>query len=54
MLCLHKHSIGACSPIESLMQPLAFIRQHVELILRGLAAEPKAAKAKPPATRARR
>lgn len=37
MLCLHKHSVGACAPIESLMQPAPFIRQHVELLLRGLA-----------------
>jgi hypothetical protein len=56
MLCLHKHSVGACAPIESLMQPLEFIRQHVELILRGLAAEPvtaaKAETAGAPSTRA--
>jgi AcrR family transcriptional regulator len=39
MLCLHKHSLGACSPVPTLMEPLPFIRQHVELVLRGLAAD---------------
>jgi len=40
MLCLHKHSIGACTTIEQTMQePHAFIRQHLALVLRGLQSE---------------
>ncbi|WP_372525705.1 TetR/AcrR family transcriptional regulator [Piscinibacter sp.] len=36
MLCLHKHSLGACSAIESLGHPHDFIQQHIDLVLRGL------------------
>lgn len=36
MLCLHKHSIGACVPLSNEVDPHAFIRQHVELVLQGL------------------
>ena len=36
MLCLHKHSVGACSPVESLLDPREFVQQHIELILNGL------------------
>lgn len=36
MLCLHKHSIGACMPMNTEIEPHAFIRQHIELVLRGL------------------
>jgi AcrR family transcriptional regulator len=39
MLCLHKHSLGACAPATELMDPHAFIRQHVELVLHGLRAD---------------
>lgn len=35
MLCIHKHSIGACIPQHAL-DGKAFIRQHVELVLAGL------------------
>jgi len=36
MLCLHKHSLGACAPVQSLLDPRAFVREHIELILAGL------------------
>lgn len=36
MLCLHKHSLGACLPPESFVDPRAFIRQHIALVLHGL------------------
>jgi AcrR family transcriptional regulator len=39
MLCLHKHSMGACGFADShLTQPAEFIRQHLDLILNGLRA----------------
>ncbi len=40
MLCLHKHSLGACAPATEMMDPHAFIRQHVEIVLRGIEAPP--------------
>lgn len=36
MLCLHKHSIGACVPMSAEVDPHVFIGQHVELVLKGL------------------
>lgn len=36
MLCLHKHSLGACAPATEMVDPHAFIRQHVQLVLHGL------------------
>jgi AcrR family transcriptional regulator len=36
MLCLHKHSLAACAPMESAVEPKRFIAQHVELVLHGL------------------
>lgn len=37
MLCLHKHSMGACGFADShLTHPAEFIRQHLDLILNGL------------------
>ena len=42
MLCLHKHSMGACGFADShLTHPAEFIRQHLDLILNGLRAGPK-------------
>jgi len=39
MLCLHKHSMGACGFADAhLTQPAEFIRQHLDLILNGLRA----------------
>ena len=40
MLCVHKHSLGACTPMEEEVDPHVFIRQHVELVLGGLLADP--------------
>lgn len=36
MLCLHRHSLGACTP-DSRLQPRRFIAAHVDLVLDGLA-----------------
>lgn len=38
MLCIHKHSMGACCPNDSLIDPQLFIRQHMDLVLHGLKA----------------
>jgi hypothetical protein len=40
MLCLVKHSVGACRPEPLMLDPHHFIRQHIDLLLRGLLAEP--------------
>jgi AcrR family transcriptional regulator len=43
MLCLHKHSMGACGFADShLTKPAEFIRQHLDLILNGLRPGPTA------------
>lgn len=37
MLCVHKHSLGACGLMDSMaLDPRRFIRQHIELLLAGL------------------
>ena len=36
MLCVNKHSLGACVPVDALMQPEVFVRQHMELIITGM------------------
>ena len=36
MLCLHKHSVGACSPMNTAIDGHRFIRQHIDLLLDGL------------------
>jgi hypothetical protein len=37
MLCVHKHSIGACSiGHQDHFEPRKFVRAHVDLIVRGL------------------
>ena len=38
MLCLHKHSLGACVPMEDEVDPKVFIREHIELVLAGMRA----------------
>lgn len=44
MLCLHKHSMGACGFADlQLTRPASFIRQHMDLVLNGLRATPPAA-----------
>lgn len=41
MLCLHKHSLGAClAADQQLVDPPAFIRHHLNLLLDGLRAGP--------------
>lgn len=35
MLCLHKHSLGACVPLHA-VEPHRFIREHINLMLTGL------------------
>lgn len=37
MLCLHKHSLGVCVPLHA-VEPHRFIREHIDLMLTGLAA----------------
>lgn len=36
MLCMHKHSLGACSTVPSLMFPRDFIFQHMDTVTRGI------------------
>ncbi len=36
MLCLHKHSIGACGPLERQVDAVHFIRAHIDLLVNGL------------------
>jgi AcrR family transcriptional regulator len=40
MLCVHKHSLGACARVQQMVDPHTFIDQHIELILGGLRAQP--------------
>ena len=42
MLCLHKHSIGACQQMGPTMDPRSFIRTHVDVVVRGLLKRPDA------------
>lgn len=42
MLCVHKHSIGVCAPVEGLHDAPRLIRAHVELVLHGLMYDPPA------------
>lgn len=37
MLCVHRHSVGACAPGDAL-HARRFVEQHVELVVRGLQA----------------
>jgi AcrR family transcriptional regulator len=36
MLCLHKHSLGVCKPVPSLLDARGFIEQHIDLLLTGM------------------
>ncbi|RZS57197.1 TetR/AcrR family transcriptional regulator [Sphaerotilus mobilis] len=36
MLCVHRHSLGACEAVSDMGQPIDFIRAHFALLLRGL------------------
>ena len=42
MLCLHKHSLGACAHVREMMDPQKFIRTHVDVVMRGLIVRPDA------------
>ena len=42
MVCIHKHSLGACSTSPGLLNPAEFVRNHIELVLHGLLAAPSA------------
>jgi AcrR family transcriptional regulator len=44
MHCVHKHSLGACVPMDSLLDPRRFVHQHIDLVVRGLLAPPPAKK----------
>ena len=46
MLCLHKHSLGACSQMEAMMDPQSFIKTHVDVVVRGLLVREQAKVAK--------
>jgi hypothetical protein len=39
MMCLHKHSLGACAGIAPEVDPDTFIAEHLELLLHGLVAK---------------
>ena len=47
MLCVNKHSLGACVPTDVLMQPEVFVRQHMELIITGMLKPSSAVRLKP-------
>lgn len=47
MLCLHKHSLGACVPLHDL-DPHRFIHAHIELVLGGMLAPAQAGAARQP------
>ena len=51
MLCIHKHSLGACAMVHELVDPHTFIRHHVDLVLRGIRVEPVRRTATKTATR---
>jgi TetR/AcrR family transcriptional regulator len=42
MLCLHKHSLGACAGSGPMMDAPSFIRTHVDVVVRGLLVRPDA------------
>jgi TetR/AcrR family transcriptional regulator len=51
MLCLHKHSLGACAGMGPLMDPRSFIETHVDVVVRGLLVRPAVAPAATPRSR---
>lgn len=36
MVCVHRHTIGACITVDPLLDPPDFFQQHVDLVLHGL------------------
>jgi len=47
MLCLHKHSSSACAAMATMMDPLSFIKTHVDVVLHGLLVRHENAAAEP-------
>ena len=41
MLCIYKHSLGACASLEQLPDPAQFIVAHINLMLDGMLAHPR-------------
>ncbi len=41
MLCLHKHTLGACGCEAQGIEPRQFVRDHVDLVLKGLLVRPE-------------
>jgi TetR/AcrR family transcriptional regulator len=53
MLCVHKHSLGACSACgtpDAMVEPHLFIRQHIDLLLGGLCVPTAAASSTHPSS----
>lgn len=48
MICLHRHSLGACTPADWHLDGRSFIAQHVHLVLAGLSVRPVDAPPLPP------
>ncbi len=38
MMCLHRHSLGACAAMPSMLEPESFIETHVDVVVHGLLA----------------
>jgi TetR/AcrR family transcriptional regulator len=49
MMCLHKHSLGACAGAHEMMDPQSFIKTHVDVVVRGLLVRDDDPPAKPAA-----
>jgi AcrR family transcriptional regulator len=47
MMCLHKHSLGACAGMREMLEPSSFIRTHVDVVVRGLQKRPEQESARP-------
>lgn len=41
MLCVHRHSLGACECPGMGLDPQTFIRAHIDLVLRGISTHPE-------------
>ena len=48
MLCVNKHSLGACVATDHLAHPEVFVHQHMELMVEGLLARPARKPARKP------
>ncbi len=40
MLCIHRHTLGACGERRHRLEPRRFIDEHLRLVLRGMLAQP--------------